>query len=354
MNTNVIVAEGDAGARGREVGTLCAAGIRRIFEVQDWMNILDHTGKLRDWLPRARAIVPLIEKHAPTTLAEMHGTAEGADLPFDDVLLLTCACDKSFLYWSELERAQKEAEAQGGCTSFAAFTPDGLICAENNDERPWDYDDAKQDVVLHLIDGDGLEVLTYTHPGIPAYMGMNSAGLVLMWMYIDNGDRADGLPSCAMTREVLTKRTLDEAVAYMRSVPHTIPNSFLLAHEPDGICSVEATPGAFGASYADTFFTHANVIYEPPLFGNDESKRPPPRQRDCRMAKLVKGRYPSITIDDAKAILSDQEDPDHEKGINNEWTLSSMVFHPKAGQMHIALGLGLERRFETVSFRNSH
>jgi len=359
MNTRVIVAEGDALARGRIVGEQCAASIRKLLELQDYMNILDGSGSLWDWLPRAKATVPLIEKHAPVALAEMQGTAAGADLPFDDILLLTCAYDKNFLYWTELEKtkkadqAEKEAE-QGGCTSFAAFTPEGMICAENNDERPWEWDEARQDVVLHLIDGDGLETLTFTHPGIPAYMGMNSAGLVLMWMYIDNGDRADGLPSCAMTREVLTRRTLDEAVDYMRSVPHTMPNSFLLAHESDGICSIEAAPSAFGASYSDTFFTHANVIYEPPLFGNDESKRPPLRQRDCRMAELVSARYPNITIDDAKAFICDSEDIDHEKGINNEWTLASMVFHPRAGQMHIALGMGLDRNFETVSFRNSN
>ncbi len=347
----MIVAEGDAVARGREVGERCAAGIRRIFKLQDWMNILDKSGSLRDWLPRAQAIVPLIEQRAPTTLAEMRGTAEGADLPFEDILLLTCAYDKNLIYWRERELA-KHAKQQGGCTSFAAFTPDGLICAENNDERYWNWAEAEEDVVLHFINTDGLETLIYTHPGIPAYMGMNSSGLVLMWMYIDNGDRADGLPTCVITREALTKRTLAEAVDYMRSIPHSLPNAFLLAHEPDGICSIEAAPTAFGASCSDTFFTHANVIYELPLFGDDESKRPALGQRDRRMAELVESRYPNITIDDAKAFISDSEDPDHEKGINNEWTMSSMVFHPRAGELHIAIGLGLERQFETVRFRN--
>lgn len=369
VNTRVIVAEGDALARGRIVGEQCAASIRKLLELQDFMNILDHTGSLWDWLERAKATVPLIENHAPVALAEMQGTAEGADLPFEDILLLVCAYDKNFLYWTELEKAEKakqakkaeqakkDAAGQGGCTSMAAFTPDGLICAENNDERPWEWDEARQDVVLHLIDGDGLETLTFTHPGIPAYMGMNSAGLVLMWMYIDNGDRADGLPSCVMPREVLTRRTLDEAVDYMRSVPHTMPNSFLLAHKSDGICSVEAAPSAFGATRSDTFFTHANVVYEPELFVPDENgqpKRPPLRQRDCRMAELVKAKYPNITIDDAKAFICDSEDIDHEKGINNEWTLASMVFHPSKGQLHIAIGMGLERKFKTVSFRNSN
>ena len=48
------------------------------------------------------------------------------------------------------------------------------------------------DGVIHHRDESGLETLIYTHPGIPAYMGMNSAGLCLLWMAIDNGERAAG------------------------------------------------------------------------------------------------------------------------------------------------------------------
>jgi len=357
MNTNVVVAEGDAVTRGRIVGQACAEAIPKILESQDFMNILDRTGHLRDWLPRAQAALPLIEQYAPITLAEMHGMAEGADVPFEDMLLLTCSYDKSFQFWFDLEQAEKAKGDTGGCTSFAAFTPDGLICAENNDDRPWDWDDAKHDVVLHLIDEDGLEVLDYTHPGIPATFGMNSAGLVLMWMYIDNGDRADGLPTYAMVRETMTKRTLAEAVDYIRSVPRCLPNAFLLAREGEGICSVEAAPSAFGASYADKYFTHANVIYEPELYRTDDQGRrlkPPLGQRDGRMATLVGAKVPNITVDDAKRFLADSEDLDHEKGINNEWTLASLVFHPSKGQLHIAIGMGMDRKFETVSFRNGN
>ena len=40
MNTRVIVAEGDAQARGRIVGEACADSIRRLLECQDYMDIL--------------------------------------------------------------------------------------------------------------------------------------------------------------------------------------------------------------------------------------------------------------------------------------------------------------------------
>ena len=46
----------------------------------------------------------------------------------------------------------------------------------------------------------GCKTLLYTHAGVPAYMGMNSAGLCVTWIYIDNGERANGPPTCVLIR----------------------------------------------------------------------------------------------------------------------------------------------------------
>ena len=75
------------------------------------------------------------------------------------------------------------------------------------------------------------KTLIYTHPGYPAYMGMNSHGLAVLWQYIDNGERnlENGVPTVVLIREMLTKSTLTQAVTYLREVPHMIPNHFLLS-----------------------------------------------------------------------------------------------------------------------------
>ena len=40
------------------------------------------------WMPSAERFVPYIEKHAPNTWWEMEGMAKGAELDFEDILIL--------------------------------------------------------------------------------------------------------------------------------------------------------------------------------------------------------------------------------------------------------------------------
>jgi len=47
------------------------------------------------------------------------------------------------------------------------------------------------------------DALVYTHPGAPAYCGMNSAGLCVLCLYIDDGVQGEGgVPIDAAIREV--------------------------------------------------------------------------------------------------------------------------------------------------------
>merc|ERR1712202_83593 len=86
------------------------------------------------------------------------------------------------------------------------------------DERrgPRHWQGGSLDVVLRLQDSPSPlpsdtnrtpGALIYTHPGIPAYMGINGAGISILWQYIDNGERADplssGVPTCVVLREIL-------------------------------------------------------------------------------------------------------------------------------------------------------
>ena len=53
-------------------------------------------------------------------------------------------------------------------------------------------------------------------------------------MYIDDGERGAGLPTCVLIRELLTMRSVQEAVDYLERTPHAVPNAFLLGH-PEGL-----------------------------------------------------------------------------------------------------------------------
>jgi hypothetical protein len=130
--------------------------------------------------------------------------------------------------------------------------------------------------VLRLLSDDADEAggggtphaLVYTHPGCPAYCGMNSEGLCVLNLYIDDdsGDGGDGVgaavtpagvPIDAAIRELLAHRTLESAIAWIergaadggggggggarrQQLPRTAPTTFVLVQGEEVAC-VEAT-----------------------------------------------------------------------------------------------------------------
>jgi len=111
-----------------------------------------------------------------------------------------------------------------------------LITGQSNDEDVPGWLNGSLDVVVHSVDTNhsdmGLQSLYYTHPGIGAYMGMNSAGLTVLWQLIDDGSRSisyHGLPTTAVLRELLTFDDVDKAAKWLCQVPMAIPNNFMLS-----------------------------------------------------------------------------------------------------------------------------
>ena len=349
MNKRLIVAQGDAFERGRLIGEETGERIRALLRAQEAADIGKDGLTLHKWLPQAKAFLPYIQKHASESLTEMEGVASGAGLPFDEILLLACVYEKHM------------GKGADHCTAFAATgaaTASGeLICGQNNDESVAPWLEGAMDVVIHQIDSSGQAVLLYTHPGIPAYMGMNSAGLCVMWMYIDNGERGPGVPTCILIRELLRHASLDEAVAYLKATPRAVPNNFLLAHDSEGICNVEFSPGQFRPVRDDSVLSHANHILDPAMAVDDVAKGTGTRSRFDRMSQLVGGHRGRIDVALGQQMLADhgnapesicchpREDVD-----NPGKTLASMVFEPASGIMHIAFGNGCETPAQQFRF----
>ena len=344
--------EGSARERGRIIGERLQDQIKTVLTVQEEAGKRQDGLSLHDWLPHARALFPFIAEHAPETLAELEGMAAGAGLPLDDLLLLTCTYEK----WMNCHQAS-------GCTGFAAIADasadGGLICGQTNDEDLNCWADGQADGVIHHIDERGLQTLIYTHPGIPAYMGMNSAGLCLLWMYIDNGERADGVPTNVLIREMLRRTSLAAARDYLDLTPRAVPNAFLLAHEAEGACILECSPTALHEIRSTASLCHANHIQNTEMSAADVYVGNPEQTSTSRceaMADLLTRHHGSIDVETAKAMLSDHERSPgsvcvhpHSIRVNGK-TLAAMVFHPAVGQMHIAFGNGCEMPFYTFGF----
>ena len=347
-----IKVEGSARERGRMMGEQLQDQITTILKIQEEAEKRQDGLSLHDWMPHAQALFPFIREHAPETLAELEGMAAGSGLPLDDLLLLTCTYEK----WMDFHHASH-------CTAFAAVgaaTVDGhLVCGQTNDEELHCWADGQADAVIHHTDEAGLQTLIYTHPGIPAYMGMNSVGLCVLWMYIDNGERAAGVPTNILIREMLRRTTLASALEYLNNTPRAVPNAFLVARESEGICTLECSPTAFHPTHSSTSLCHANHILAAEMSAADVYFGRPGQTSSSRcesMAALLARHHGSMDADAAKGLLCDHERAPacicvhpHSGAVNMK-TLAAMVFHPAAGQMHIAFGNGCEMPFHTFGF----
>ena len=58
-----------------------------------------------------------------------------------------------------------------------------MISGQTDDENPKSVLDGKYDVILHIKNNE-TQILTFTHPGMPGYFGLNSHGLTVSFVFI--------------------------------------------------------------------------------------------------------------------------------------------------------------------------
>ncbi|OTN88370.1 hypothetical protein A5819_000851 [Enterococcus sp. 7E2_DIV0204] len=340
---------GSAFERGVEIGKILKMQIQTNLSSQK-LFYKDPTEIVDKWLAKAQTYLDYTEKFAPNVVAEMEGVAQGSGIDFQEILYLYTIYERSF--FDEL--------ISDKCTSFAAkgnATLDGsVICGQTNDERLDEYR-SEVDCVVHHIDSEtDFEALIYSHPGIPAYMGMNNYGLAVMWTYIDNGQRQAGLPTAGIIRELLNKRSLKEAREYLYSIPHAVPNQFSLSHSTEGIASFECFPNKIYEHAPADVMIHANhnsIALEEPEEGGSKTSH----SRFEAMEAIVNENVGIIDMELGKQFLANHRNfpksvcnhPSPEHPLSK--SLASMVFDLGKGNMHLAFGNACEQPFHTYQFK---
>lgn len=295
----------------------------------------------------------LMREWTPEVLEQLRGMADGAGIPFDQVLAVTCYYEKSFDV-DTVAVADK-------CTSFLASgraTRDGkVILAQTNDEdlveMLWELD-----VTEHHVDpATGREALVYTHPGVPAMMGMNNRGLAVLWTYIDNGQLGHGVPTTAIIRHVLECDSADEALGFLRAVPHDVPNEFGIGDKSGTMYCVECFPNAVHVGAEPDLMVHTNHnVYSPEE--EEASVSPTTRYRFANMRRLCEESFGRIDAELAREFLRFHDDEDIRGNIcvhpraGAPWRVSmaSMVFELSDGRMSIAHGPACENEFRSYEF----
>ena len=159
-----------------------------------------------------RDYLPVIEAFEPTYLEEMHGIAEGAGVPFEDVVLLNARTEILKLAARPDLRARLAGEDDpDGCTGVVvlpgASKAGRLIHAQNWD---WKRECAETAVVLKVRRDDGPDLMTFTEAGALGRCGFNAVGIAITANYLesDRDYRQVGVPLALIRRKVLENEHL--------------------------------------------------------------------------------------------------------------------------------------------------
>jgi isopenicillin-N N-acyltransferase-like protein len=262
-------------------------------------------------------------------------------MPFECVWLLNCF-DEIGGYWR-----YKDLAATKACTTFAATgrsTIDGRTIIGQN----WDMGDSHyESVMLRIAPADDeIGGLVYTHPGIVGGMGMNRAGVSLVWNSLQASDAGSGVPVPFLIRLALRQPKLAEAIHATLRPLRAIGFNFVLA-SPDGAANIEASARDRRVTYVVRHLAHGNNYEAPELraLDLDRTFSSSSLVRAGRMRQLLDEHEGSLDIDRAMAILRDHAhypgsicahaDPPFQ---STNGTLASMVLVPADRAFLLAVG----------------
>lgn len=239
-------------AIGRRFGGQIREGLRRRA---DWFDGLrrfmaeDPTSRYAPFLAAGR-------ERFPEIVEELRGWADGAGLPFEDLMALNLKAELSAL------RAGATPQAPGCST---------LLLSHGG--RTW---------IAHNEDGDGayhdlMFLVRVAQPGRPAFLclnypgilsgnapAINEAGIVMTTNFIGGLDVRPGVPRYFLSRAALAARNLDEAVAIVTGPGRAFAFHYNLGsrHERK-ILSVETAPDRFAIHEIEGLHVHTNHFVLP-------------------------------------------------------------------------------------------
>ena len=336
---------------GRQIGEACKKQVQHGVEngrnlVADAYQQLELT-----WAGaqiQARKYLPFAQERYPQYVDEMMGIAEGADVVFEDLVVINA-----------MEAVTMDALHLTRCTSMAVNderTADGhVLLAHNEDWVPEDEDDVF--IVLAKPKNEP-PFLAMTYGGLLPNIGFNAYGIAQMCDSVYPNDSRIGTPRTVVSRAVLASKTPDEAIRHMLSAQRAAGYNHLLVHESGEMYSVEVSARRFGILYGeDGYIVHTNHYLSENM---QQVEREPEdlvasRVRYFRALRLVKRESPT-PIKTLQAIQRDHvnfsnsicnHSIDASNPLDREKTVNAMVIDLTAREMHIAWGNPCENPYHT-------
>lgn len=305
--------QGDARTRGRMYGEQAAEQIARSIAMYrdifrhyagwGWQRAVDHALKF----------VPPIAEFDELLLDELSGIAEGAGVPFEDVLAINVRTEVMFAAKARSVDARLPRMAE--CTSFVLVPPPSstspVLIGQNWD---WTVDARASVVVVEADRDDGPNYVTAVEAGLLAKVGLNAHGIAIATNALVSGrDRGEpGLPYHVLLRALLDARTPREALATLQRGARSSSAHYAIGHDPGVGLMVEALPGDFSQLHLTPpddagVAVHGNHFEHPRFDGEDVGAflMPDSVFRTQRARAHLSAASPNWEVEHATAMLAD-------------------------------------------------
>ncbi len=362
----LIELSGGPEARGRQYGAAAADRVRKSLAHYD-AQLAESGQDVAGIRALARAFVPRIEAFAPDFVPEMRGIAEGANVAFEDILLVNCRTEILQLAKRQEAAALAAAErrAPDGCTGAIILpeaTADGALLHGQNWD--WKAECAETGVVLRIRREDGPDVLTFVEAGGLARCGLNAAGIAITANYLtsDRDYLHEGVPLSLLRRKALEQEQVALALHCLYATPKSASNNLMLSHASGYGLDIECAPDeSFLLHPEGGILVHSNHWLSPVALAKLKEMGIPSTPcsvyREQRVRQALAAQRGRITLETLREAFFDSwQSPwsvcrpprNNLQGVSSA-TVAMILMEPAMGAMEIAPLPALNRRFTRYS-----
>ena len=302
---------------------------------------------------QSRKYLPFAEERYPQYVDEWHGIAEGANVPFDDIVTLNA-----------MEAVAGDALHLTRCTSFAVNeerTAHGNVLAAHNED--WVPEDENDVYVVSAKPDKEPPYLSMTYGGLLPNVGFNAYGIAQLIDSVYPSDSRIGIPRLVVARAVLAAKRLSSAIGRTLVPKRAAGYNHLLVHESGELYSVEVSARKFEILHGtDGYMTHTNHYLSQSMKGVERQPEEllSSRVRYFRANRLLR-QSSEHTIKSLQTIQQDHVNLpnsicNHNSGgedpLDRESTICALVIDLTAREMHIAWGNPCQNTYHTYHLRD--
>jgi isopenicillin-N N-acyltransferase-like protein len=295
----------------------------------------------------------------PQCWEELEGLAEGAGLPFSELLVLNCGEELTCSEPVEGFRPAAPGPPDGGdhCTAVAVASQGRHIVGHNMD---WYVIDAVNNVFFDLTDLEGTRVMGIAGAPYLLMLGMNSHGIASVSNSVHSTDNRLGVPNVFVRRSTLSAPSVAEARARGLLDGRARGTNHLFADTAGALWDVEssATASAFMDHTDARFVAHTNHYVSPemqPFEGSDhEESRVRLSTAQRMLAQGIENEEDPVDLvarvlrchepgpDEAICGHPDESEPPADQGM----TVGSMICDLDERRIHVCAGPPCENAYQ--------